>query len=315
MAAATWSSEAYPVAQRFDAWADVLSRTFLPWQITSRARPDVRAAVRERSFDGYSFLHCRCDSLSGRRSLPQLARTQAEFLCLLHIVDGTETIRIDGQEVVLQAGDSLLWDSRHRMDFHLDGTLEKLTLLVPMERSQAVSTLFPELIGRPIDGAQGIGALFAAYMRSFGREVWSMEPDAASSAVQATLELLLSTLRDRSAGGRPQGRSATLLRLQRFIRANLADPDLTPQRVAEANGLSLRYLHLLFAETGTSVGQWIRRQRIECAKADLRARGGAQAPITEIALRWGFNDVSHFGKVFRSETGLSPRDYRRLPVC
>lgn len=37
-----------------------------------------------------------------------------------------------------------------------------------------------------------------------------------------------------------------LERIRRYIAQHLTDPDLTPTRVAEANRISLRYLHWLF---------------------------------------------------------------------
>ena len=33
--------------------------------------------------------------------------------------------------------------------------------------------------------------------------------------------------------------------------------------------------------------------------------------ISEIAFAWGFNDLSHFGRVFREHFGMSPREFRQ----
>ncbi|WP_371764092.1 helix-turn-helix domain-containing protein [Massilia sp.] len=30
-----------------------------------------------------------------------------------------------------------------------------------------------------------------------------------------------------------------------------------------------------------------------------------------MAFAWGFNDLSHFGRVFREQYGMSPRDWRQ----
>ena len=34
--------------------------------------------------------------------------------------------------------------------------------------------------------------------------------------------------------------------------------------------------------------------------------------VTDIALSWGFGNPSHFSRLFRAHTGLSPSDYRTL---
>jgi AraC-like DNA-binding protein len=33
--------------------------------------------------------------------------------------------------------------------------------------------------------------------------------------------------------------------------------------------------------------------------------------ISEIAYSWGFGDVSHFGRLFKSMTGVTPRTFRK----
>jgi AraC-like DNA-binding protein len=58
------------------------------------------------------------------------------------------------------------------------------------------------------------------------------------------------------------------------------------------------------------VGTHIRRRRLERCRAELADPLHAGERVTEIALRWGFNDMPHFSRVFRAAFGASPRDYR-----
>ena len=53
---------------------------------------------------------------------------------------------------------------------------------------------------------------------------------------------------------------------------------------------------------------------------DLRQGAQDSRPITDIALSWGFNNLSYFSRVFREHTGCSPSEYRttsrtRLPAA
>lgn len=59
---------------------------------------------------------------------------------------------------------------------------------------------------------------------------------------------------------------------------------------------------------GCSMGQYLRRLRIERAAARL---SDSDSPLAEIALAAGFADQSHFSNVFRRQTGMSPSAYRR----
>jgi transcriptional regulator GlxA family with amidase domain len=51
----------------------------------------------------------------------------------------------------------------------------------------------------------------------------------------------------------------------------------------------------------------VRRLRIERATHDLVT---SNAPLSEIGVRAGFFDQSHFSKVFQRHTGLTPAAYR-----
>lgn len=58
---------------------------------------------------------------------------------------------------------------------------------------------------------------------------------------------------------------------------------------------------------GCTVGEYIRQMRIKLACAEL-AHG--DVPLAAIALNCGFSDQSHFSRVFKKQTGMSPSRYR-----
>ena len=57
-------------------------------------------------------------------------------------------------------------------------------------------------------------------------------------------------------------------------------------------------------------GQWLLRKRLEHAAGLLR---DGRMNVTEIALASGFEDVSHFSRVFKKRFSLSPLAYRQAP--
>jgi AraC-like DNA-binding protein len=104
--------------------------------------------------------------------------------------------------------------------------------------------------------------------------------------------------------------SPLVVRIHRYILANLDGVDLSPRAIAAANGVSVRQLHRVFSATGITVSQWVRKLRLARCAADLRGAAASATGITDIAFRWGFNDSAHFSKAFRAEFGQSPRAYR-----
>ena len=95
-----------------------------------------------------------------------------------------------------------------------------------------------------------------------------------------------------------------------FIESHLHDPRLTPTSAAEALRMSPRYLHQIFNDDAETLARYILRRRLEeCARLLVDA-GHDGRTVTEIAFQYGFNDASHFGRVFRERYGVTPRQYR-----
>lgn len=89
--------------------------------------------------------------------------------------------------------------------------------------------------------------------------------------------------------------------------AHLAEPfDL--DRLADLCGMSRFHFSRAFHNTmGQSPSRWFILRRIEQAKHMLR---DTERQIIEVALAVGYDSPSHFAKVFRTETGFSPKHYR-----
>jgi AraC-like DNA-binding protein len=98
--------------------------------------------------------------------------------------------------------------------------------------------------------------------------------------------------------------------LKAHINADIRNPQLSVQLIAQRFGVTTRYLQLLFAREDNSVSEYIKRERLRGCLLDLRDARFAHQSITEIAFAWGFNSATHFSSSFRKEYGLSPRDYR-----
>ena len=103
-----------------------------------------------------------------------------------------------------------------------------------------------------------------------------------------------------------------LQRIQLYAHAHLPDPTLSPPgKAAAATHTSLRQLHRVFAAQGTSFSRWVRTERLRRCYEDLSAAGQNGISITAVGRRWGFNDLPTMSKAFRSQYGLSPREYRQ----
>ena len=84
---------------------------------------------------------------------------------------------------------------------------------------------------------------------------------------------------------------------------------LALERLASIAGLSERQtLRRFRLATGDTPGQYLQKLRCRYARDWLQ---NSDLPVSDIAQLCGFADSSHFGRVFRSQAGVSPGQYRR----
>jgi AraC family transcriptional regulator len=79
--------------------------------------------------------------------------------------------------------------------------------------------------------------------------------------------------------------------------------------MAQSVGLSTAHFARMFRKpTGETPHQFVLRQRLERAKAMLRA---PDARVLDVAVACGFKTQQHFAQVFRDLYGISPTGYRQ----
>lgn len=140
--------------------------------------------------------------------------------------------------------------------------------------------------------------LLSAYLDSLGQEAAGMTP-AVLHQVTDTLCRLAGIACGACAASEEQFdavREARLAQANQYIERHLADPYLSPARVATALGVSLRSLHAVFESAGTSVARRILQQRLEECRATLL--NDRNRPVIDIVFAWGFNSLSGFYQAF-----------------
>jgi AraC-like DNA-binding protein len=105
----------------------------------------------------------------------------------------------------------------------------------------------------------------------------------------------------------PVARSVAL-KLQKYVERELQDPDLNAAKVAGHFGISVRYVHKLFAQQGLTLGDYIKTKRLEQVHFDLTAPVSREQKIAVIAKKWGFADLSTFARAFKGKYGYKPSE-------
>lgn len=242
--------------------------------------------------------------------------TARDPLFFLHIQqEGGMHAAQEGREGWLEPGDMVLCDSAAPYDLGLYGASRTMIIGIPTQELTR-RVLSPHgLIGRRLPGNTGPLRM----VRSLVGEIWQQAED--GTPLQNDIgDRLATTMLDLFATACHMhfgltGDEGTIAgghraRIRRLIETQLFDPDLDNGRIAAGLGLSPRYLRLLFEGEGETISAYILRRRLEeCAKR-LRDPLFDSRTVTEVAFGCGFNDASHFSRVFKARFGQSPRDYR-----
>lgn len=104
-----------------------------------------------------------------------------------------------------------------------------------------------------------------------------------------------------------------LARVEQVIVAHInKGEDITVTMVADDLNITARQLHRkVTGLINQSPAALIRITRINCAKTIMAAK--PEMPLKSVALACGFTDYSHFAKVFRTVTGVSPTAWTAKP--
>jgi len=169
-----------------------------------------------------------------------------------------------------------------------------------------------DLCLRPFDLTRGLGALTADLVR---RTAWSpgqMSETELTTALKALHDFIAFFGRPDALdmeGGSP-ALNALFRRARRLIADRLYDPELSIHDVANACGVSARYVQMAFAEAGVSFRGHLRAARLARARERLAQVSKTGETITDIAYACGFSSSAHFSTAFRLEYGVPPRTAR-----
>lgn len=310
----TFSTAELPPHQRLESWNDMTGSAFTPLVTDPVDRQAFAGSLTRTQIGQIRVAEARSEPALVRHSRQHVARTREALFMLCLQLEGVSSTRQQGREAILRYGDFHFLDSTRPYEISFAQPNRMLVLSIP-QPDLARRMPSPESeVAIALQGNNGVPGLLSSLLCSFWEQRRSGDETYLSPRFsEAILDLIASAYAGITAATAESSSIAIARReqIRTYIESHLHDPTLTPGSVAAAVHLSPRRLHQLFEADGETVGAYILRRRLEeCARAmsDISQRSRT---VTEIAFLHGFNNASHFGRVFRERYKATPSDYRR----
>ncbi|CAM5240149.1 MULTISPECIES: helix-turn-helix domain-containing protein [Streptomyces] len=309
---ALYCTKTVPAHRRRAYWREALSRTF---GAVDLGVPDevARGTIRTSPLGPMQTVAVEGDPQRARRTRQLIAGGDDDYVVVMLLCEGAAHIDQDGRAASVRPGQLFVYDMARPVQLTFPERFLTKSLVLPREVLGLSESELRQITAAPLGSESAVGGLLTPLL--------SRLVDSAATYPQRTGELiarnvvdLVQTLAEerlgRGADDSASGARMSLVRIRAYIDRHLAHPDLSPDSIARAHHISVRYLHKLFELEDITVSRWIQQRRLEHCRRDLARRESADLTVAAVAHRWGFTSASHFSRVFRAAYGTSPAAWR-----
>lgn len=311
-----YDTEYFDHKKAFGAFRDVVQDAFMSWTIEIDPDNVFDARVECLSTDTEAVARGTNTPIIAFRGAREIQKSSSDSYYANFVLAGELNIEQAGRSFDLRRGDLIVYDSSLplKMTQRSSKIFDHLAFRIPKEKlnqSPHIESLLRHAVIRsdkmmtPLCSclnflAQNLVSSGSGEMRALYDTCTLLMPLSAS-------HLMDETTRGEDFDIPPKHYVSELLS---YIDTHIGEMELSPRSAADRLGISVRYVHKLFAITGTTFSAHVLAKRLDLVRRDLICTDSYSQPISTIAYRWGFNDISAFIRAFKRKYGCSPSEYR-----
>jgi AraC-like DNA-binding protein len=293
-------------------WTEACSTIFFPLDSILPEPAAFRGTLSNWSFGAQSLSRFRTTPVRYRRERHHLTRGEEEQVLVSFARVSPIVFMQNGTTLDCGKGQFVIQRGMAPYDYHQTAPNELWVLKVPIAQLERRIGRIDRHTLHVHDCETGAGGLLMDMVRLMPRRLADTDDGTADAMAGCLVDLLALAL-----AGDPRARhshltsvqAAHLARIERHIRNHLAHRSLSPETVAAACGISVRYVHELLRRAGTSLTPWVRALRLDACDVQLRDAGRGDS-LAEIAYRWGFADQAQFSRHYKGRFGRTPSEVR-----
>ena len=309
-----FSTDGIEPSRRYAAWQGAICDVYVHVDVESEKRSDYQGFIREARFGAVTMTDVLLSEQRISRRERHIAKLDKDCYYVEFVQHGKINILQSGQSLLSNASVGAIFSASEAYDLECIGKVRSLYLEIPR---QEFAERFPKdriPLVRTMATGRGLGRIAAEFCSMLALEGASLDATVRARLGDELMDVLALALDMGDKDDFTADRSVRQVRLRSvkaWIEEHLADPDLSLEKIARNNGISLRHLHYLFRPTDMSVSEWIWDRRLQRCYDLLMRPGPRPLSVTEVAYQLGFSSSSHFSTAFRRKFGISPSDLLR----
>jgi AraC-like DNA-binding protein len=303
-----WSTDAVGTCERFSYWREAVCQAVFNISIEALPEP-FSARITSRSCGPLRFSTSESTGYELIRSRRDIASAPADHYTVFLQLSGRTVIAQGDATVAFHGGDIAVFDGRQPFRAVFSDAARRVTAVVPRAMIERRAPWLRNCRPRRLAADSKFIDLTWHHMLQLSSDHATLSESATSLLADNLCNLVALASAADIAPNRLQG-ELQIEALLAFCRQNLHDAELSPQRVADSLGISVRTLHSRFRKIDQTFGRWLLDNRLEACRTALRDENQQPLKISDVAYRWGFNDLSYFNKTFRARFDMSPREWR-----
>ncbi|MBR0907691.1 helix-turn-helix domain-containing protein [Bradyrhizobium liaoningense] len=310
-----WNTAGIRPSEQFSYYREAVCQAFMKLTPEPMAAAGFHASIENIRLGNAALNRVSFPEHVVRRSAADIAASDRSCFYLNLKLAGRCRILQGHREISLAPGQVGIFDSDRQFALLHDRgpQLRVASFWVPAEALRERLPASFDVAAARVSDDPFVGHLVVETARTLSDGALRMTEDEGVLLFRALIELVAVSLSRRSRTGTAESESladATMAALRRAIHRRLREPGLAVADVANAVGISERYVHKLLARSGSSFTDYVIDHRLDGAARDLGDPAMADRAIGAIAFDWGFSDLSHFSRRFKQRFGCRPRDWR-----
>ncbi len=293
--------------ERFDYWHELVYRTYAPCNARVQSMPDFEGRLKISEFGTAEISDVSSTGIRYERTSYDVRCGPRDDFFVSFMLAGECNFEQNGRHVRHRAGDVLLYDSAQPYVYRYEHKYHSILMRIPRPLASARFVDVERLGGAVLCGRTAFGKLLGTMLSEARDLAETVDQDTLQSLCPSILDTIATAVRcgTGEAVAATAGKRAKIEQVKRYLCDHISDNSLNLERVAKDQGLSVRSLCRMFSEMGATPMGWLQARRLDAAYLAISEH--KVSSITNAALDFGFNDLSHFDRSFKKQFGVTPK--------